>query len=76
MTLNTCPFCGEKVHLNSMKDDDGTWFYLSHRRRGKEEIRCRVVMESEKFRFYATDDEIKAARSGLIEMWNRRCERE
>lgn len=69
-----CPFCGGKVYVNTMRDGNEAWFYLSHMAKLKDPIECRVFMESEKFDRRATDAEIKAARSALFAKWNRRCE--
>lgn len=70
--LFTCPFCGKRVSINSMSDEDEHWFYIHSDRRRKDHCECRVFMESEKFTDGATDDEIKAIRRDLIEKWNRR----
>lgn len=72
--LQRCPFCGGNVYVNTMRDSNEAWFYLSHRAKLKDPIECRVFMESDKYRDGATEKEIKAIRAALVEKWNRRCE--
>lgn len=70
--LDRCPFCGKKVTIGSMSDDDGRWFFIHGFYRDDEYCHCRVSMKSEKYGDGATDDEIKAIKKALIEKWNRR----
>lgn len=70
--LKRCPFCGGKVTIASMTDEDEHWFYVFGLHKDEEYCHCRVFMESEKFRDGATTEEIKAIRSELIAKWNRR----
>lgn len=70
--LKRCPFCGGKVTIASMTDEDDHWFYVHGVYNGDANCHCRVFMESEKFRDDASTDEIKAVRSALVTKWNRR----
>lgn len=71
--LKRCPFCGGKVTICSMSDEDERWFYVFGMYKGNEKCcRCRVFMESEKYRTGASDEEIRAIRSELVAKWNRR----
>lgn len=72
--LKRCPFCGGKVKIASMSDEDEHWFYVFGLYKDDDHCRCRVFMESEKFRDGASDTEIKAIRSELIAKWNRRVD--
>ena len=70
--LKRCPFCGKKVTIASMSDEDEHWFYVHGVFRDDDHCRCRVFMESEKFRDGATNAEIAAVRHDLVMKWNRR----
>lgn len=71
--LKRCPFCGKKVALARMRDEDEHWFYVHGVYKDDDHCHCRVFMESEKFRDGATVNEIKAVRSALVTKWNRRA---
>lgn len=71
--LKRCPFCGGKVTIASMSDEDEHWFYVFGLYNDDDHCHCRVFMESEKFMDGATDAEINAIRSELVAKWNRRA---
>ena len=70
--LTPCPFCGGKVTMDRMCDGDEHWFYVHGRISKKAFCHCRVIMESDKYREGATEKEIIAIRTALVEKWNRR----
>ena len=70
--LKLCPFCGKKVTIASMSDGDEHWFYVFGLYNDTDHCRCRVFMESEKFRDGATNAEIAAILQELVRKWNRR----
>lgn len=72
MRLSNCPFCGKKVTIGRMRDENECWFYIHGFFRDDAYCHCRVFMESEKFMDGATDEEIKSVKAALIEKWNRR----
>ena len=73
--LKRCPFCGKKVAIASMSDGDEHWFYVFSPYKDTDHCRCRVFMESEKFRDGASNAEIASIRRELVNKWNRRDEK-
>lgn len=71
--LKRCPFCGGKVTIASMSDEDEHWFYVFGLYNDDDYCSCRIFMESEKYRTGASDAEIKAIMSELVAKWNRRA---
>lgn len=70
--LESCPFCGKKVTINRLSDEDGSWFYIHGTDRSSAYCNCRLFMESERFNKYSTDEAIKDIHKRLIDRWNRR----
>lgn len=71
--LESCPFCGKKVTINRLSDEDGSWFYIHGIDRSSAYCNCRLFMESERFNKYSTDEAIKDIHKRLIDRWNRRA---
>lgn len=69
--LKPCPFCGGKVTIAEMGNDE-YGHYIVTRGIDDDKCTCRVFMESGQFEKSDTEEYKEMVKANLIEKWNRR----